>query len=385
MESGKLFAEIEARYEEYLSVWKDICNLESPTADKAAVDAVGDYIATLAEQRGWEIVRDRQEKAGDVICITMNPKAKGGTVCLSGHMDTVYAIGSFGTPAVTEDAEKLYGPGVIDCKGGIAAALLAMDALANSGYAARPIRLILQSDEEGGSTQSALKTIEAMLRFAEGSVAFLNLEPFRRGKAVLGRKGCVNFTFTVKGESAHAGNCATEGASAIAEAAHKIVALERLKDAAGITCNVGTISGGTAPNCVPDLCSFKVNLRFASQEQFDWFCAYAEELANTSVIPGCTCTVERAAGYHPAMEQSERNEVLLDKMNCIWEKNGLSVLEATRTNGASDAAWITRAGIPCIDSLGADGAFLHSPREFAFKRSLAESAKRIAAVINELD
>ncbi len=385
MKDNYFFDAVDGLYGEYLAVWRDICNLESPTSDKEGVDAVGNYIAEIAKAHGWEILRDRQEQAGDVLCITLNPNAEGRPICLSGHMDTVFPVGTFGSPAVSEDDKKIYGPGVIDCKGGIAAALLAMAALEACEYTARPVRLILQSDEEGGSTQSALRTIDSMCRFAEGASAFLNLEPHTAGTAVLVRKGCVNFTFTVKGVSAHAGNCATEGASAIREAAHKIVALEQLKDAEGITCNVGVIEGGTAPNCVPDLCRFKVNLRYATEAQFEWFCKYAEELAAKSTVEGVTCTVERAAGYHPAMEYAERNEALLDEMNRIWERNGLSPLKAAKRNGASDAAWITRAGIPCVDSIGAEGALLHSPNEYAIKESLRTSAKRIATVILELE
>ena len=37
---------IDRLYDKYLSVWEDICNIESPTADKRGVDAVGVPAAT---------------------------------------------------------------------------------------------------------------------------------------------------------------------------------------------------------------------------------------------------------------------------------------------------------------------------------------------------
>ena len=75
MEASRLFAEIERLYPEYLKIWEDVCNLESPTRNKAAVDAVSDYFVRLAEERGWQVERLALEGAGDPVCITINPEA----------------------------------------------------------------------------------------------------------------------------------------------------------------------------------------------------------------------------------------------------------------------------------------------------------------------
>lgn len=44
-------------------------------------------------------------------------------------MDTVHPVGLFGTPPVKQEGDKIYGPGVVDCKGGIVAAFFAMRTL----------------------------------------------------------------------------------------------------------------------------------------------------------------------------------------------------------------------------------------------------------------
>ena len=51
-----------------------------------------------------------------MVTITMNADVDAAPIAFSGHMDTVYAVGSFGTPAVKMDREndKIYGPGVTD-------------------------------------------------------------------------------------------------------------------------------------------------------------------------------------------------------------------------------------------------------------------------------
>jgi len=317
--------------------------------------------------------------AGNAVCITMNPDAKAAPISFSAHMDTVHPIGSFGTPAVHVDEEKIYGPGVTDCKGGIVAAFLAMEALARSGFCARPVQLLLQSDEEKRSIPSQKQTIRYICEKAKDSIAFLNLEGGTVGEACLIRKGIVTFTFTVTGEEAHSSNCATKGANAIVDAAYKILELDKFKDDDGLTCNCGVISGGSVPNTVPGKCVFKANVRFATMEQYEWICDYVQKLAATEHVKGCTCSVWHK-GYRLTMEDCARNRALLEDMNRIFEQTGLPVLKAAKRKGGSDAADITAFGIPCIDSLGVEGGKIHSPNEFAYLKSLGESAKRLAAV-----
>ena len=132
-------------------------------------------------------------------------------------------------------------------------------------------------------------------------------------------------------------------------------------------------------NTVPGECVFKANVRFASSEQYEWIVNYANTLAKTVHVPGCSCTVEET-GYRIAMELTGFNEDLLRRMNKAFADCGLPALRGEKRKGGSDAAYITEAGIPCIDSLGIVGHGIHSPGEFAYISSLADAAKRIAAV-----
>ena len=77
----------------YLNVWEDVCNIESPTKFKEGVDKVGNYFVRLAEERGFKVEYSKQEVAGDVVCITMNPDSDLPPVVISGHIDTVHPIG----------------------------------------------------------------------------------------------------------------------------------------------------------------------------------------------------------------------------------------------------------------------------------------------------
>ena len=69
------------------------------------------YLLDFAQKQGWKTEQLPHAVAGDVGVITLNAEATGAPIALSGHLDTVHAIGSFGTPPVHIDEEKLYGPG----------------------------------------------------------------------------------------------------------------------------------------------------------------------------------------------------------------------------------------------------------------------------------
>ena len=375
-----IFSELDRLEERYLDVLEAVCNIESPSDCKAGVDAACRYIADIARSLGFEVDTLPQAVSGDAVCITMNPSAKGSLVSLSGHIDTVHKLGSFGTPAVRRDGEKMYGPGVVDCKGGVVAALYAMEALARSGFKSRPVQLLLQTDEEVGSRPSNKETINYILERTKGAAAFLNLEGHLAGTACVARKGILTFTFTVTGKEAHASHCATEGANAIAEAAHKIIELEELKDDEGLTCCCSVISGGTVSNTVPGSCTFKANVRFATAEQEAYARELAERVAKTAHIKGCTCTVTQPMG-RPAMEYTERNIDLLNRLNAAFEKCALPRLTPAKRTGGSDAAYVTQFGTPCLDSLGTEGGGIHTAEEFMLLRSLKESAQRIAAAV----
>ncbi len=376
---SQLFEIIDSLSGEFTDLLADICNIESPTSFKAGVDAVGEYCIQFAEARGWATVRFPERISGDSFLITMNPEAAGAPITLSAHMDTVHPVGSFGTPAVRRDGEKMYGPGVMDCKGGIAAALLAMEALEKCGFKNRPVKLFLQSDEENSSATSGKNTVKNMCECADGSVGFINLEGCVNNTAVLARKGIIRYKYTVWGKALHSARCAY-AVNAIAEAAAKILELEKMKNVEGLTCNCGVINGGTAPNTVAEQCTFTADIRFLTDEELLEAKATVKKLAETSFIEGSRCDIEEMS-FRPSMPYTEKNENFLGRINEIYEKCDMPTLTSRFCVSGSDAAYITRSGIPCVDSLGTEGGNIHSVNEFIKIASIAESAKRIASVI----
>ena len=374
----ELFERIDEIQKEYVNFLGDICKIESPTDYKEGVDKCGKYIIDKAVERGWKIAVQKQEISGDAICITMNPDAKGEPVCYSGHIDTVHAVGLFGENPVRIEGDRLYGPGAVDCKGGIAASFCAMAALEDVGFTSRPVKLIIQSDEENGSRFSNKTTVDFMEQSAKGCIAFLNTEKFFPGKSTCLRKGIVKYRFEIEGKAIHASKC-FEGASAVCEAAYKIIELEKMKDNEGLTCNCGLINGGTSENTVPEKCVFTADIRFPDADAMNKADKFVREIAAKSFVDGTKCTVTQAS-MRVAMPKSEANLKLLEKINDIFSENDIPTLEAVFSFGGSDAADMTTRGITCLDSFGIEGENAHKINEYAIISSIAESAKRLAAI-----
>lgn len=370
---------IERGKDEYLQFLTDVCEIESPTDCKAGVDRVGEYFLAKARERGFKTEVFPLEGAGNVVAITLNPESPEAPFCLSAHLDTVHPLGLFGTPAVRIEGDRMIGPGVFDDKGGAVCGFWVMDVLQKIGYRKRPVILLLQSDEETSSKESDKHSVEYICERAAGAVGFLNLEPNADENCVtIARKGISELRFTIRGVAAH-GACCNEGANALAEAAYKILELEKYKDPEGITMSCNVAAAGKAFNTVPDRCEIGVDARFATEEQYAEIRRAAEQIAGTVHIAGTSCEVEEVS-YRPSMPLTETNAAWLDRINGWLADAGLDRLEGVKRRGGSDAAYITRIGVPVIDSIGPVGGNPHARDEYISISQYTLSPKRILTV-----
>ena len=375
-----VFLVIDELCDKYLGVLIDACNIESKSDNKEGVDAVGEYFSNIAREMGYTQNKREFEQAGNVYSFTYNPCGEKKPISLSAHMDTVHEKGLFGYPPTHVEGDYVYGPGVGDCKGNIAIELLVMEALKRCGYKERPVKLILQSDEEVSSSLSDHKTIEFMVDEARGSAAFLNAESHNAARCLsIGRKGIVTYKVVVKGKKVHAGYC-TRGANAIKEAAHKIIEFEEGNDIDSITFNCGKINGGAAKNIVADYCEFFVEYRFKNMEEKRIADEKFKRIIETVHVEGTTTSVEQLSWRLP-MEPDEKNKRLVEIINGIMDDVGIEPFKAITTAGGADSAYTSLAGIPTIDSIGIEAEDIHTVRERARILSIAEMAKVTAAVI----
>ena len=380
----RVFASIEAREAQFKHLLKELVCMESYTPDKAAVDAVGGYLAAFAEKEGFHAQTIPFEKAGNGLLITWNEDAPLPPVVFTGHLDTVFPVGTFQAPLFREENGKYYGPGVTDMKGGLAIGLLAMCALKDAGYGDRPIKFIMIGDEELSEGLSGEAGKSFIRDSARGSAAAITLEGNGTGKTVtVGRKGSIRYKVYVKGRATHAGSRYAEGISAIKEAAHKILAIEAPSDQAQITYNCGMITGGTSPNTVPGEAMFTLYNRYWEMAQRQTIRDHVEGIIAKSYIPGTTATFD-IVGERLPMDATEENYALAAHINEVSQKYGFGSIEPVKTSSGSDASYTTMAGAPSVCSMGPIGGKVHSPDEFMVADSLVTRAKLLTAIIVEL-
>ena len=100
--------------------------------------------------------------------------------------------------------------------------------------------------------QTARNELYLNLPYLDVALCSLDLQP--GGGVTLERKGSGHMFLEIMGISAHAGRCYQDGASAILELAHKILAFDAYVDLDhDTTVNTGLVNGGTSANSVPML------------------------------------------------------------------------------------------------------------------------------------
>ena len=353
-----------------------LVRLESPSTDKAAVDRCGATLAQMLETVGAHVARIPQTARGDHI----RAEFGGGPrqVLLLGHFDTVWDVGQLERMPLREENGRLFGPGVYDMKASIAVAMLAVRAAAAAGPTPKVVMLWTTDEEVGSATSRGLIEEEA-----RASDAVLVLEPcLPGGAAKTQRKGCGEFTMTVRGVSAHAGIDPRKGASAIHELAHQIVALEALRDLdRGISVNVGIVNGGTRGNVVAEHAQALIDVRVPTQSEARRIGAaiHALKPRNASV------RMEIHGGFErPPLERTPAVERLYEQARAVAAALGRDLQEGA-TGGGSDGNFTAALGVPTLDGLGPQGDGAHALHEHVILSDLPWRAAFLAALMRTVN
>ena len=378
----KIFQSIEANQQKYIDFLCQICSYEARAYDKEVIDDMVDYIAIFAQSEGFQFTRTPMENCGDFLTVEINEGKEKG--CLfQAHMDTVHEKGSFGQPPVRVEGDRIIGPGVIDCKGGIAIALLCMKALLENGCQ-KHVRLILTSDEEISNILGGEKEIQFIKNSAAGFPYALNCETAERDEVVISRKGILKYRLDIKGVGGHAGKHYFTSKNAILEAAHKILALHEKSVPGGTTYSCNIIQGGKVLNVIPDSCSVSLDIRACTVKDIEQAKTEVEAVANTDFISGTSCQVTMLS-CRPPMEKRPETLALLEKLQGVCHKHDLGTLTPMESGGGSDSCYTQAAGVTSICGLGASGGLQHTPKEFLNKASIPLRAKILASFLSSTD
>lgn len=349
---------------------------ESPSDDAAAIgrfmDLVADTVAPFAKVK---------RVGAQLVCeMDLPGRRKRGQILALGHSDTVWPMGTLRDMPFREAEGRLWGPGVLDMKSGIAFFVYAAQALRDMAIpVARKVVLQLNSDEETGSEASRALTEKNARR----SEAVLVLEPGTglTGKLKTARKGVGGFTVTVRGKAAHAGVDFPAGASAVLELVRQIERIASFTNLdRGITVNPGVIAGGTRSNVIAAEARAEVDIRVLRLKD-----AAGLEKKFRSLKPfDKRCSIEVTGGLNrPPMERSAGIVQLFRLAQKLGRDLGVKV-EESLTGGGSDGNFTAALGVATLDGLGAVGEGAHAANESILTDRIADRtallAKLLAAV-----
>ena len=373
-----------------LDLIQQLVRVESPSEDKSAVDACVALAAKHARALGGRVKLHRPAAAcgfGDVLEARFGPKpakSRAGKaagedqgaehILLLGHLDTVWPLGTLKTMPCRLGEGRLWGPGALDMKAGVAMAFTAIEMLTEAGPLEREIVLLLNSDEEVGSPVSRPITE----RLAAECAAVFVLEPAQGLAYKTARKGTGNWRIDVTGVAAHAGVDFEKGANAIRELARVVETVSGWTDLKrGLTVNVGVVGGGSKTNVIPAKAWAEVDVRIARKADGE---RIERKFAGLKPVDkGCTLAVTGGIN-RPPMERARGTVRLYRQARSLAAELGFPLNEAS-TGGASDGNFTAALGIPTLDGMGAVGEGAHARHESILVEHLAPRTALLAGLL----
>jgi acetylornithine deacetylase len=314
---------------------------------------MGDFLAELLAGRGWQVEKmpvpppTDSAPVGPRWNVYAGAAEKAPDLVFSTHMDTVPPYVAF-----REDDEFLYGRGVCDAKGIMAAQIAAAEVLREAGYG---VGLLFVSGEERDSAGAKVAN-----EHAKGTRFLINGEPTDNRLAVAS-KGALRAILHATGKMAHSAYPEL-GESAIhklIEALAKILKLELpvTEDVGPTTVNVGLVTGGRAPNVIADKSEAQVLTRLVGDS-----------------APVRQAILEACEGL---AEVDFTLEIPFVRLRAV---PGLPTMVAKFT---TDIPWLSNWGEPLL--LGPGSIHVaHTPDERIAKRELLEAVELYVRVAKQL-
>ncbi len=353
--------------------------IESPSFDAAAVNRMMDEAAREMNELGATIERiPGADGYGDVVKASF-AWGEGPGMLVLGHLDTVHLVGTLAESLdVRRDGDLLYGPGVLDMKGGMYLAVHALSkVIERREKLAVPVTFLFIPDEEIGSP-STRALIE---QEAKASKYVLVPEPGKDDKFVTGRHAFLRYKLHVYGKPAHAGVAKGVGRSAISAMARLITEIEGYSDVdAEITYRVGNVRGGTFVNVVPTDCHAEILCVAPTQEAF----GIVQRQMASIVSPDPDIQIEVEPGpIRPLFQAHEQTMELLEIAKRVARQVGLE-LDHGQFGGGSDGNFTGALGIATLDGLGVCGDGVHTKNEHLKVSSLVPRARLLAGLFEAL-
>jgi succinyl-diaminopimelate desuccinylase len=326
-----------------------------------AAQSTVDFICGWFEARGLEPIRYKGAgPQGELTSLVVRVGSGEPRILLHGHADVVPGEEDQFEPY--EENGELYGRGVYDMKGGLAAMMYAVEDLNTLGCDAT-VELLIVPDEEreyGGPTGA-----EVLISNGHVGDFLITGEPtdFHIGTQA---KGVLDLRATLLGKSAH-GSRPWLGKNAVLlayEHYRRILELPFTRERSELfpypSINLARIIGGDVINRVPDRCTYDLDIRYLPHQD-------PEEIVRQIRSIDLPAEVEVLFSREPTYV-SRRNpfvKALREVAARHFHGNPVGV----GRHGASDIVYFQRVGVPGVE-FGPIGGGHHGPREYVVSDSL---------------
>ena len=343
---------------------------------------MADRLTAELKELGFEVTEDNAgEKIGSdtgnlyAFLKATDPSKK--PVLLSAHMDTVVpgigkkAVIDRDTGKITSEGDTILGA---DDAAGIAQIIEAVHSVQERGETYGDIEVLFTVAEEVytiGASEFDFSTIKSPAAFVidlSGSI----------GTAAVAAPSIISFEFTVNGRPAHAGFDPGAGINAIAIVSDIIAETKQGLIADGLTLNIGTITGGSVSNIVPEICTCTGEVR---GNDHDAACAALDEL-HARIERKTDEAGARYSWTSKVMIKAYRTDESSDvckTFTAVCRSLGIEP-EFISTRGGSDNNVFAQHGIPGI-VVGCGMENTHTTSEYIYLDDLYKGAELIEGII----
>jgi acetylornithine deacetylase len=317
---------------------------------------LAEFVCDYLDRPGIRVSRNPSlEGTKTNLLIEAGPDSGDGRgLVLSGHMDVVPAEEPDWQSdpfRLTQVGDTFVGRGAADMKGFLALAVNRLRGL-DANRLRHPLVLLFTYDEEVG-TLGARRFVESWPHPERLPRNAIIGEPTSL-RVVRLLKGMLRLRLQFQGQAAHSGYPHL-GRNAIEPAARAVRALAELRRTMELerpahgehflqvpfaALNVGTISGGSAVNMIPDRCVIEIGIRLLPDMRAEEMTARVGDVV-TSALPGEPFMLE-LVGESPAMILPEDAPIHRQVCAAVGQHTTHSVAFG------SDAGWFQRMGMQCV-------------------------------------
>jgi glutamate carboxypeptidase len=355
-----------------LETLKELCSIESGSADREGLDRIADLIAKRLSALGGKVemiepgpdtVRfiDTPEKLGKMVRATFT--GKGSTkILLIAHMDTVYPRGMLAKQPFRIDGDRAYGLGIADDRHGIAVILHTLAILRSMQFSDHgTITVMINGDEEVNSPASR-NHITRLGSEHDVVFSFEGGGNLQEDRLRLATSGIAEAVLRVKGRASHAGGAPEKGVNALYEMAHQVLQMRDLSnESVGLKVNWTMANSGIVRNMIPPSAQAQADIRVERLEDYDGIEQKLRERIKNKLLPESEVELVFERRF-PPLQPSAAARKLAAHAQKVYEELGMKLAVIDKpTGGGTDAAFAAlKAKGPVIESFGLRGFGSHS-------------------------